>query len=101
MQFYQHERNEEQERPTINLTCPLMSTSGFDITAMKEYLTHRGLSFELAEANGWYPSRHAGDCFLRIVIPAVVTKDRHVYWQARAIDKFAHIRYQSPKGMRE
>jgi len=99
--YYLHEGTEQFEKPPVNLVWPEMSTNGFDMSEMKEYLSERNLSFELAEANGWYPSRHAGDCFLRIVIPARVMKYKQVYWQARAVSLNAFVRYRSPKGPRE
>jgi hypothetical protein len=77
-----------------------MSTAGVDMDDMKAYLLKRGLSMDVAEANGWYPSRDAVDNFLRIVIPAVTIKLEYVYWQARAVSPNVHIRYQTPKGPR-
>jgi len=101
MQSYLHEQYRERDK-TIpdNTVWPLMSTDGLDDTDMTRYLQARDLSSQLAEDNSWYPSRHANDNFLRIVIPALTTKEGHVYWQARAVSSNVHLRYQSPKGPR-
>lgn len=101
MQFYPHEPRTERDQAATNTVWPLMSTNGVDIDDCKAYMKERGLSWELAEANGWYPSRNAMDNFLRIVIPAKSPVKDHVYWQARAISKNVHIRYQTPKGPRQ
>ena len=100
MQQYFHERQTERDQASSNTVWPLMSTAGLDQTDCIDYLQDRGLSWELAEANGWYPSRNAMDRFLRVVIPAVSTKAGHVYWQARAVSSNVHIRYQTPRGPR-
>jgi Toprim domain-containing protein len=100
MQTYFHERSPKDNTAPDNTVWPLMSTDGVDVDDMKRYLQDRGLSYELAEANGWYPSRRAGDTFLRIVIPALSTEQGHVYWQARAVSPNVQLRYQSPKGPR-
>ncbi len=98
--YYQHERNERKPQGPLNQTWPTMSTNGRDADAMRRYLEARHLDVELAEHNGWYPSRNANDEYLRIVIPALTKTPEHIYWQARAIDPKAFIRYQSPKGPR-
>jgi hypothetical protein len=78
-----------------------MDTGGTTHIMVEEYLLDRNLNPKIAEANGWYPSQHAGDSHLRIVIPAVSAKPGHVYWQARAIIPADNqIRYQSPRGPR-
>jgi hypothetical protein len=101
MTTYPHERSTKRDNAApSNTVWPLMSTAGIDCDDAKDYLIARGLSWNLAEGNGWYPSRNAGDDFLRIVIPALTTKAGHVYWQARAVSNNVHIRYQSPKGPR-
>lgn len=101
MRQYQHDVYQERDRDRLdNTVWPLMSTNGVDLDDCKSYLLKRELSWTVAEANGWYPSRHAGDGFLRIVIPALSTKSEHVYWQARAVSSNVHIRYQSPSGPR-
>jgi hypothetical protein len=65
-----------------------------------EYLLKRELDPELAQENGWFPSRNAGDSFLRIVIPCITHKTGHIYFQARDVTNKAYLRYQSPKGSR-
>lgn len=100
MQVYTHDYVQHKIQGPMNTVWPLMSSSGVDHTDMKDYLVGRGLEFELAEQNGWYPSREAMDSFLRIVIPARTPQPGHVYWQARAVSANVHIRYQTPKGPR-
>ena len=97
--LYTHERKTESTA-SPNTMWPEMSTRGIDHNDMKKYLVERGLNFDIAELNGWYPSRSAMDNFLRVVIPAVSTKNGHVYWQARAVSPNVHIRYQTPRGPR-
>ena len=54
--IYQHERNERRLNDTpSNTVWPLMSTAGIDIDRVSVYLYERGLSWILAEQNGWYP----------------------------------------------
>jgi len=98
MKHYPHEKR-EQTGPA-NTVWPEMSTNGLDNDDVKAYLKTRGLSYDLAESNGWYPSRCANDQFLRVVIPARTTLLTHVYWQARAVSHNVHVRYQSPSGPR-
>jgi hypothetical protein len=62
---------------------------------LMQYLGDRGLSAELAIANGWYQSKSAEDDHVRIVIPCSHSNGR-VYWQARAVDPKVEKRYQSP-----
>lgn len=100
MQVYRHERKTEQDQGPANTLWPLMTTDGLDLDDCKRYLKERGLSWALAEANGWYPSRSAMDSFLRIVIPARSALFGHVYWQARAVSENVHRRYQTPRGPR-
>ena len=99
---YTHEwkERESNKNEMFNTRWPLMSVNGQDQTDAKKYLQARNLSWMIAESNGWYVSRNAGDGFLRIVIPAVTTKDGAVYWQARAVSPNVHLRYQSPYGPR-
>lgn len=61
MQTYPHERKTERDQAAMNTVCPLMSTDGVDIDDCKRYLEDRGLSWDRAEANGWYLSRISGD----------------------------------------
>lgn len=99
--MYMHEL--EERKPNTqdpNTEWPMMETSGRLTSECKRYLLDRGLSWDLAEANGWYPSTQAQDGWLRVVIPACVRAKSHVYWQARAIDQAVHRRYQSPNGPR-
>src|SRR5687767_7854729 len=63
--------------------------------AMEVYLSDRGLSVERAKANGWYASRNAGDDEPRVVIPATAAPG-NIYWQARAFNPKAKLRYTSP-----
>ncbi len=66
-----------------------------DWKEMRKYLDGRGLSYDVAVHNGWYPSRAAGDAYLRIVMPA--TNSQNIaYWQARAVYDNREPRYQSP-----
>lgn len=99
--MYLHElaEREPQTKP-MNSVWPEMSTAGRDVDAMRKYLEGRMLSFQLAEENGWYVSRDANDDWLRVVIPALCREANHAYWQARAINPEARIRYQSPSGPR-
>ena len=101
--YYQHDRVElkrQYRKSELNTRWPTRGTDAEDIEDMKTYLFERGLSYELAADNGWYPSWDAGDDYLRIVIPAFSSEVGHAYWQARAINPRAFIRYQSPKGPR-
>ena len=96
--FYSHERKEQTG--SVNTVWPEMSTRGIDQDDMKKYLVMRGLNVAVAELNGVYPTRNATDNFLRVVIPAVSTKEKHIYYQARAVSQNVHLRYQTPKGPR-
>lgn len=98
---YWHERDERRQPDReMNTTWPTMSTSGKDADVFRKYLEGRNLDVSIAEENGWYPSREAGDIHLRVVIPAVTHKEGHVYWQARAVNAEVERRYQSPYGPR-
>lgn len=99
--YYQHETQER--KPNIHPMCTTLPAMAVDPDAgffCNEYLLKRELDPELAQENGWFPSRVAGDEFLRIVIPARTHKTGHVYWQARDVTGRAFLRYQSPKGPR-
>lgn len=98
--MYEHERREKYAAGEGNVLWPEMSTYGKDLDDCKAYLKGRALSYTLAEANGWYPSRATGDFVLRLVIPAKTFAPGHVYWQARAIHAAA-LRYTSPRGPRQ
>lgn len=97
--YYQHEQTEH--RPNAHPMCTtLPSWCPGAAECFEEYLQARNLDAGLAQDNGWYVSKDAGDHFPRIVIPAVTHKAGHVYWQARDITGKAFLRYQSPKGPR-
>lgn len=96
--MYYHEQREDKHSDP-NTVWPEMSDKGKDFDSCKAYLVDRKLSWDIAEANGWYPSRQANDATLRVVIPAVSAAPGHVYWQARSVLPNA-IRYQSPRGPR-
>lgn len=94
--YYKHEQVRQvagrQNRPVY----PSRATVETDHRDARAYLTSRDLSPELATLAGWYPSRHAGDSALRIVIPAPWS-DGTPYWQARSIVDAPSIpRYLSP-----
>ena len=93
--MYQHELGEHKEkRKLVPARMPVEAESAHDWQTMKEYLRRRGLSYETACHNGWYPSDCAGDSNLRIVMPATNSVNM-AYWQARSVyDK--DPRYQSP-----
>lgn len=98
--MYWHEEQERcQNQAFTNTLWPLMDITVKSQNAMITYLRRRGLNDLLAEENGWYPSRHAGDDDLRIVIPAVSPVQGHAYWQARSVDDVV-FRYKSPFGQR-
>jgi hypothetical protein len=64
---------------------------------MLQYLEARGLNYEIAAGNFWYPTRGT-DASPRIVIPATCRGGRQ-YWQARAMDDNP-MRYRSPSAGR-
>lgn len=98
---YQHEEIQRLNTKTPMCTeYPPGSPNEKDWEHMEAYLESRDLDVTLARKNGWYPSRQAGDSFLRVVIPARTHKAGHVYWQARALSPKAYLRYQSPPGPR-
>ena len=96
--IYQHERVRPKE-VTYNAFFPLRSPHPEDALLVEQYLAGRGLSPYLATANGWYPSISV-DQYLRVVIPAQTLRPGHAYWQARALNPSARVRYQSPPGSR-
>lgn len=95
---YWHEKNEkylpaeEEDRPPMPKEEPHL------IPEMKLYLNSRKLSYVVARDNGWYPSSQV-DGYDRIIIPCSNSVGRP-YWQARAIDDWVNIRYQSPRATR-
>lgn len=102
--YYTHDQVELRRGPLdkskLNTEWPTRLATKDGELAMRNYLTQRGLSYDLAVANGWYPSLDAGDGFTRIVIPARTSIPEHAYWQARAVAGFVKRRYQSPSGPR-
>ena len=102
MKTYWHELDElrtvrPKVRPPINMPRRAALGSG---RVLVRYLEERALSSKLALENGWYVSVSAGDHQTRIVIPAPLDNGA-VYWQARAVNRLARIRYQSPCASRE
>lgn len=92
---YAHERKAHRDaRPQVDAVMP--TRNGAYATHMREYLVERGLSYLLAEYNGWYTSTDAGDNHPRIVMPASNTGG-FIYWQARSIYSGDLPRYQSPR----
>ena len=96
-QHYWHEKEHkftpEKDRP------PMPREDEYLLPEMKRYLQSRKLSFKLARENGWYPTSKV-DGHDRIVIPC--TNSLGIpYWQARAIDSWTHVRYQSPRATRQ
>ena len=99
--YYTHEQQESKKNTHPMCTAlPPMTVDRDAGLLCNEYLLKRNLDPVLAQDNGWFPSREAGDSFLRIVIPCVTHKTAHVYWQARNVTGKAYLRYQSPKGPR-
>lgn len=92
---YKHERKYQRVGPPIDAKMPLASLTTCDLQAVDKYIAGRGINPKIAQYNGWYPSRSAGDRELRVVIPATNTVN-YPYWQARAIDASVHKRYMSP-----
>ena len=66
---------------------------------MSRYLERRELSYALANNNFWYPSRSV-DGYDRIVIPCSNSLGI-TYYQARAMDHWVTVRYNSPLATRE
>lgn len=85
---------ELREAPRAVVNAPYPAPSYGDIGRMAQYLDARGLSYEIAAGNFWYPTRNGGDDSPRIIIPATCRGGRQ-YWQARAMDENP-IRYRSP-----
>ena len=97
--FYKHENDEvrldryERNRPPMPTPSPSAEVE------MKRYLLGRKLSYNLAHENSWYASR-AIDGYDRIVIPCSNSLGIP-YYQARAIDKWTFVRYNSPPASRK
>jgi hypothetical protein len=87
---YDHEMRERQEpREIQHVVMPVKDPRGSAL--MYSYLTERELDYELAVANGWYPTVSKGP---RVVIPCI-NSARFNYWQARAMLDHP-LRYDSP-----
>lgn len=91
--MYWHEQKNRRYRPVVWMPYPAEARDLSASHVVRRYLESRGLSSELARANGWYPSRYWGG-EVRIVIPAVNTAG-YPYWQARALHPHPP-RYVSP-----
>jgi hypothetical protein len=65
---------------------------------MREYLESRRLSYKLARKAGWYASSKV-DGYDRIVIPCTNSTGLP-YYQARAMDSWTNVRYNSPPATR-
>lgn len=93
--------------PANPLSKPLCTTrpssSQEDWPQVAQYLQDRSLCSYTANANGWFPSRTAGDEELRVVIPCLSADLTNRYWQARLLreskEKFP-LRYTSPHHVR-
>jgi hypothetical protein len=97
--IYSHELKErsEKKRSGPRPAMPALYKNGK--IGMFSYLSERKLSFELAEANKWYPTKDDyGD--VRIVIPCSNSLGVP-YWQARAVFDNTELRYSSPFATRE
>ena len=97
--WYSHEWQERNGKPAVTRDAVFPIADPQYEPLAGQYLIKRGLSYELAQQNGWYASCHAGDQIPRLVIPAV-RSDGKVYWQARALTSEVLPRYQSPPGSR-
>lgn len=101
---YPHESNtggsdEIRARSLKKRTYPPADSTPSAWGSFDRYLIDRQCSPELAKYHGWYPSRCAGDEYLRIVIPAPWS-DGTPYWQARSIPDGVSPRYRSPNASR-
>lgn len=90
---YRHEEPARHTPPPVDAKYPARSPYQEPLVG---YLASRGLDPGLAARNGWYVSRSAGDKEVRVVIPCTNTEG-YAYWQARAVDSHADVRYQSPR----
>ena len=97
--YYTHDRLEEKIKRDLHDRPTMPKPSVYVNHEMRRYLLRRKLSYSLARENGWYGSR-AVDGYDRIVIPCS-NSFGVPYYQARAIDDWASIRYNSPKATRE
>jgi len=95
--IYQHERKEPTHYDGPRPEMPKENESLR--SKMSRYLEGRELSYALANNNFWYPSRDV-DGYDRIVIPCS-NSFGVTYYQARAMDRWVTIRYNSPLATRE
>jgi hypothetical protein len=91
--LYEYEIKEKLTRPQVPAYMPVPDRS-LEPQA-QAYLSARGLDASVARHNHWYPSRAAGDCAPRIVMPAT-NRAMVAYWQARLIADCEAKRYTSP-----
>jgi hypothetical protein len=96
--FYRHEKLEGRITRNDRDRPPMPRETEKLWPAMQRYLTKRDLDWQLAKQNGWYPS-NAVDGYDRIVIPCSNSTGLP-YYQARAIDNWTTIRYNSPAATR-
>ena len=88
--MYDHEHRERKNDGEIkHVVMPPRDPKGSAL--MYSYLSERDLDYELALANGWYPTIARGH---RVVIPCI-NSAKFNYWQARALLDHP-IRYDSP-----
>lgn len=96
--IYEHE-NKTAFRSGPRPIPPTLEPTLWD--AMEGYIKDRGLNFQLAKANQWYPTFETEERVGRIVIPCS-NSEGVSYWQARAmVDKPGLKRYTSPWASRE
>src|SRR5690349_16580226 len=88
--MYDHEQRERREpREIQHVVMPPRDLR--QSALMYCYLSDRDLDYELAVANGWYPTVAKGP---RVVIPCI-NSAKFNYWQARALIDHP-LRYDSP-----
>lgn len=81
---------------------PRMSLDPQDWAQVQDFIRSRGIDPHLAKLNAWYPSRAAGDNWLRVVIPGTSRDQTNQFWQARLAEAHptGEPRYQSPHASR-
>ena len=101
-EWYNRERDAERITDTKPLcgSLPTPSRDLGDFLDVANYLSDRKLDYSLTIANGWYPSREAGDDYLRVVMPATSRDQHNKFWQARAVLSGVKPKYQSPHHVR-
>lgn len=100
--IYTHDRREAARAPRTSarkVTYPPPLNTPVAWGSFDRYLTSRGCDPEIAKRHGWYPSEHAGDDQLRVVIPAPWSNGTP-YWQARCLVEDQTPRYLSPNASR-